>query len=136
MNPKAGHSKQRRALLEHLASTDRHPTAADLVEALAAQGDPVSLSNLYRNLEILVASGLLRRLSLDGGPDRFDANLGPHYHVVCTDCHRLWDMPIREGDRFGLSLPKGFRPSSWEITVRGRCAACAKALHPYLSKEV
>lgn len=131
MRSGTGHSKQRRALLEHLAATDTHPTAAEIAHDMAARGEPVSLSNLYRNLDILVASGRVLRLSLDGGPDRFDANVGPHYHVLCNDCHRLWDMPIREGERFGHPLPKGFRPSSWEITVRGRCAACAKARHPF-----
>ncbi len=131
MRSGTGHSRQRRALLEHLSATDKHPTAIEIADELAAGGAPVSLSNLYRNLDILVASGEVLRLNLGGGPDRFDANLEPHYHILCTTCNRLWDVPIREGDRFGFPLPKGFRPSSWEITVRGRCAACAKARHPF-----
>jgi len=23
---------------------------------------------------------------------RYDPNLGPHYHLVCTQCRRIWDF--------------------------------------------
>jgi Fur family peroxide stress response transcriptional regulator len=123
-------------LLQYLADCTDHPTAAMIGEEMARLYGPVSTSNLYRNLEILVASGEVTRLKLDEGPDRFDANTKPHYHVACTNCQRVLDMPIRQGDRFGLPLPKGFRASSWEITVRGLCASCAKVSHPFHRKEV
>jgi Fe2+ or Zn2+ uptake regulation protein len=136
VSPKRYRSLQRQTLLECLMARKDHPTAADVAGDMAKAHGPVSTSNVYRNLEILVAEGRVRRFRLDEGPDRFDANTAPHYHVVCTSCHRLSDMPIREGARLGLSLPRGFRASSWEITVRGLCAACAKASHPFLTKEV
>jgi Fur family peroxide stress response transcriptional regulator len=137
MSPKAkGHSKQREVLLHYLMRCKDHPTAGHIAEEMARLYGPVSTSNLYRNLEILVASGEVSRLKLDEGPDRFDANTTPHYHVACTNCQRVSDMPIREGDRFDLPLPLGFRASSWEITVRGLCASCAKASHPFHHKEV
>ncbi len=136
MSPKRYYSKQRQTLLDYLMGTDEHPTAARIAEDMGRLHGPVSTSNLYRNLEILVATGHVHRLRLDDGPDRFDANIRPHYHVACTTCQRVWDMPIREGDRLDLSLPKGFSASTWDITVRGQCASCARSPHPFQPKEV
>ena len=127
----AGVSKQRKILLNALRQTEEHPTAARLAELVAVEGDAASLSNLYRNLEILVAAGLVRRFRSEDGADRFDANLAPHYHVTCIRCHRIWDVPIREGDRCDLTMPEGFAPQSWEIIVRGTCAPCGRATHPF-----
>ncbi len=128
-----GHSLQRHLILDVLQHSGEHPTALRIAEALARGGHAASTSNLYRNLTILVAEGRVRRLSLDDGPDRFDANLDPHYHVTCIRCNRVWDVAIQEGDRCDLALPEGFRPGVWEITVRGTCAACARGPHPFES---
>ncbi len=127
----AGVSKQRKILLNTLRQTEEHPTAARLAELVAVEGDAASTSNLYRNLEILVAAGSVRRFRSEDGADRFDANLTPHYHVTCTRCHRIWDVPIREGDRCDLTMPEGFAPQSWDIIVRGTCATCGRATHPF-----
>lgn len=127
----AGISKQRQILLQALRQTDEHPTVARLTELVAREGDPASTSNLYRNLEILVAEGVVQRFRPGDGPDRFDANLAPHYHVHCTQCQHIWDVPIREGDRCDLAMPEGFAPRSWDIIVRGTCASCGRATHPF-----
>ncbi len=130
-----GRSSQRRALLDLLMSTEEHPTAAEVARGMAAKYGPVSLSNLYRNLDILVASGHVRRLRLDGGPDRFDANLKAHYHVTCIHCQRVWDMPLGPNTRWDLPMPPGFQPQASEVTIKGCCASCAAAPNPF-SKEV
>jgi Fe2+ or Zn2+ uptake regulation protein len=130
------HSRQREQLLDLLRVSEDHPTAALLARRFGSLHGPVSLSTLYRNLDILVAGGSIRRIRVDDGPDRFDANLRPHYHVTCTRCDRLWDVPVRKGDRCRFSLPTGFRPETWEITVRGTCAGCARDAHPFSEQEV
>ena len=124
---KKGRSGQRQHLLDLLMSTEDHPTAAEVAGRMAAKYGPVSLSNLYRNLDILVASGHVRRLRLDEGPDRFDANLKPHYHVTCTHCQRVWDMPLGPNTRWDLPMPVGFQPRTSEVTIKGCCASCAAA---------
>ncbi len=130
-----GHSKQRMQILEFLMESGEHPTAAEIAEGMAEIYGPVSTSNLYRNLDILVSTGHLRRVRFDDGPDRFDANVLPHYHVMCTFCGHIWDMPVRDGDRCDLTLPNGFRPETWDITIKGLCARCAKSPHPFQTKE-
>lgn len=122
--------------MEVLLSAHDHPTAGQLARRLRDLHGHVSVSTLYRNLEILVSSGAVRRVRLDEGPDRFDANLRPHYHVACNRCGRLWDAPVRKEDQCRFSLPRGFRPESWEVTVRGTCAACARDAHPFSEQEV
>ncbi len=133
---KRRHSRQRDQLLEVLLNADDHPTADTLARRLEDLHGRTTLSTLYRNLEIMVSSGIIRRIRLDVGPDRFDANLRPHYHVVCNRCGRLRDAPVRREDRCRLSLPRGFRPETWEVTVRGTCAGCAGEAHPFSDQEV
>lgn len=132
----ARRSSQRENLLGLLMESGDHPNAGELLDRYRVRYGSVSLSNLYRNLEILAAEGRVRKVRLEGGAERFDANASPHYHVVCQQCGRLWDVPVGREDRCAFALPEGFSPEVWEITVRGTCAACAARRHPFLSKEV
>jgi len=132
----ARRSSQRQLLLDLLRESHDHPSAAELWGRYRSRYGAASLSSLYRNLEVLVAEGHVRKVRLEGGAERFDANGSPHYHVVCQQCGRLWDVPVGREDRCRFTLPEGFHPEAWEITVRGTCAACAAASHPFLNKEV
>ncbi len=132
----ARRSSQRQHLLDLLRESPDHPSAGELWGRYRSRFGAASLSSLYRNLEVLVAEGRVRKVRLEGGAERFDANEVPHYHVVCEQCGGLWDVPVGREDRCRFSLPEGFRPEAWEITVRGTCAACAAADHPFLDKEV
>lgn len=132
----ARRSVQRQHLLDLLREGHDHPSAVQLLERYRSRGGVASLSSLYRNLEALVAEGRVRKIRLEAGAERFDANPFPHYHVVCQRCSRLWDVPVGREDQCRFTLPEGFRPEAYEITVRGTCAACAASLHPFLDKEV
>jgi Fe2+ or Zn2+ uptake regulation protein len=57
-------SKQRARILDLLHQTKTHPTAMMIFEELRREIPSLSLGNVYRNLNILVAQGMIRELKM------------------------------------------------------------------------
>ncbi len=52
----------------------------------------ISLGTVYRNLEVLSESGVIRKLELGGSQRLFDGKAEGHYHVRCIRCGRVDDV--------------------------------------------
>lgn len=88
------YSKQREAIKEFLISRKDHPTA-DIVYRNVRQRNPnISLGTVYRNLTLLAETGEINRLNMGDGVDRFDADVSPHYHLLCTKCGCVVDLEM------------------------------------------
>ncbi len=90
-------TKQRTAILELLRATRSHPKASWIHERLKPEFPDISLGTVYRNLSVLAEQGLILALPTGDGTDRFDADTGEHYHVLCERCGRVDDVPYRPG---------------------------------------
>jgi len=86
-------TRQRQVILEELRKVRSHPTADTIYEMVRRRLPRISLGTVYRNLETLSESGVIRKLELGGAQKRFDGNPEDHYHVRCTNCGRLDDIP-------------------------------------------
>lgn len=122
-------TRQRRIVLDTLASVDTHPTAAELYEMVRAQLPGISQGTVYRNLRRLQELGYVRELDYGAGPAHFDATVAPHAHVRCRSCGRVADI---DG---GLTakLPTGRCARGWRIDEErvefiGLCPECC-AMH-------
>lgn len=87
-------TRQRRIILEELKNLDTHPTAYEVYELVRKRLPRISLGTVYRNLEILSGSGMIRKLETAGTQKRFDGVIANHYHVRCTKCGRVADVPV------------------------------------------
>lgn len=89
-------SKQRTRIMELLRSTDTHPTADWIYEQLKKEFPSLSLGTVYRNLSFLVDQGDVKKIHFGSTYDRFEANVKPHYHLICESCGKILDleMPI------------------------------------------
>lgn len=87
-------TQQRRIMLEELKSLDTHPTAYEIYELVRKRLPRISLGTVYRNLEILSESGMIRKLETAGSQKRFDGVIANHYHVRCIKCGRVADVPV------------------------------------------
>lgn len=85
---------KRARIYEALAATDSHPTAHELHVAVLGFEPSISLATIYNTLEALSERGLCRRFPGASGtsPCRYDADVGPHVHVVTQD-GRVMDVP-------------------------------------------
>lgn len=92
------YSRQRESIKEYLANTKEHPTA-DMVYMHIKQIYPnISLGTVYRNLNLLVEQGEVKKISHGSGIDRFDADIHGHYHFVCKECSNIIDLDIVPSD--------------------------------------
>ncbi len=56
------------------------------------------MGTVYRNLDVLVSSGLIRKIGPEFPQMRFDGNTRDHYHRTCIGCGRIEDMGISPQD--------------------------------------
>jgi len=86
-------TRQRQVILEELRKVDTHPSADEVYEMVRKRLPRISLGTVYRNLEILSASGKIQRLELGCNLKRFDGIAENHYHIRCPKCDRVVDVP-------------------------------------------
>ncbi|WP_037550300.1 Fur family transcriptional regulator [Spirochaeta lutea] len=120
-------SAQRERLFQVIAATDTHPTAQWLYDQLKPEFPSLSLGNLYRNLHILQEQGRIERLNIPGSDtDRYDVMDTPHYHLICTSCNRIFDVPAEglDGVIARVQGTAGFTVSQAYVQFTGLCADC------------
>ena len=88
------YSRQREAIKDYLSSVTTHPTADTVYMHIKDEFPIISLGTVYRNLNLLVELGEIRKLSCGDGTDHFDYDTSPHYHYVCRQCGRVMDIPM------------------------------------------
>ena len=74
----------------------RHVTANEVYEFIKAAYPTIGKGTVYRNLDILVDEGSLRKVEVPDGPNRFDFSLKNHYHVRCAKCGEVSDVDMDE----------------------------------------
>ena len=119
-------TKQRAVILEVLRSDKCHHTAEELFELARVKLPGISRATVYNNLRALEEEEIIRRISGDGGPDRYDNSFIPHGHLICSVCGSVTDIDI-PGIRERLCASVGEDIVSYELKVRGRCMLCRSA---------
>ena len=121
---------QRVAVCQALAESTTHPTAQVLFEQLSTQDAALSRGTVYNTLEALAKMGLAQQLVVAGdGAMRFDSNLGPHAHLVCTRCHRVEDYadPALDLITTDVTQRSGYELRGLCVFYHGLCPACRAA---------
>lgn len=121
-------TSQRRAIMEAVRSAGGHPTAYDVFESVRRTMPRVSLGTVYRNLDVLAQMGVVKKIETAGSQMRFDAGVGPHCHVVCTECGRIED--ISDASFRGVGVPtevNGFKVTGQRVELLGQCPACLQS---------
>ena len=88
------------------------------------QVEGISIATVYRNLTTLVEEKWLSPVEIPGESTRYEvAGKAHHHHFKCNDCGKLYDLPGCTIDA-KPKLPHGFRVTSHEFFLYGRCAEC------------
>jgi Fur family transcriptional regulator, peroxide stress response regulator len=102
-----------------------HPTAEEVFIRVKQELPDISMATVYNCLDALVRCGLVRQLTLERGAARFCPNMREHCHFYCDSCHGVFDIEWMAAA--GVALPKGFRAQRFDVTIHGRCPACANS---------
>ncbi len=123
-------TSERLAVFEEIYRQHRHIDAEELLAALKGRGHKISRATVYRNLEVLVACGLVRKQRL--GQDRYlyeHLHAGQsHDHLVCAGCGRVVEFvsPGIAALQSGICRAHGFSPDHHQLQILGLCNACAE----------
>jgi len=120
---------QRYAVMAFLMESKRHPTAAEIFQAVNRVDPRSSRATTYNNLRDLVQAGLVREVAVEGRAARFDAKGTRHHHFICDRCGNVEDIEWYEVSQpASPSLGKRM-VRECQLIVRGLCTKCAPR-HP------
>jgi Fur family ferric uptake transcriptional regulator len=123
---------QRQIILEEVQGAMGHLTADEVYEKVRKRIPKVSMGTVYRNLDVLSAAGLIRKLEPHFSQMRFDGNLREHYHVICTRCGKITDADIKPSDNTIENLEKAlgnltrYGIFGHKLEFLGLCPECLK----------
>lgn len=111
---------------------DGHFHPYQVVEILKDQGYTMSLTTVYRNLSLLVQSGIIRRTSV-----KEDAGIGGtfyehiwdhehHDHLICSRCGKTVEFTYSAIEILQEAVAKehGFTLESHHLELTGVCPDC------------
>jgi len=86
----------------------------------------VSLDTVYRILYWLEDEGLVFRLPISSDRFRFDGDVEPHHHYVCSECGSIFDFYSDDVDRIELptEVMSFGRIERRHLQVSGICRDC------------
>ncbi|MBV8457140.1 MAG: transcriptional repressor [Acetobacteraceae bacterium] len=116
---------QRHALMAFLTECKRHPTAAEIFEAVNHMDPRSSRATTYNNLRDLVRAGLVREVAVEGRAARFDAKGMRHHHFICDRCGNVEDIEWYNVPRPASSSIGKRVVRECELIFRGLCTKCA-----------
>lgn len=116
------YSRQREALLTLLRSTKTHPDAEWLYTGLRKEYPNISLGTVYRNLRQLTEVGEILELCY-GSTSHFDGDISPHYHMICSCCRKIYDIPV-ENVSVSVKSENGFEVENFSLALNGICRDC------------
>ncbi|GBH33745.1 MAG: transcriptional repressor [Nitrosopumilus sp.] len=82
---------QRIAIVDYLLKTEDHPSAELIHKVVRKRYPMVSLSTVYKTLDLLREKKLVNEIEVEGGA-RFDAHIDEHINLVCMKCGKIDDV--------------------------------------------
>jgi len=113
-------TKKRQAILEVLQEHHGTLSAADIHAALP----DIDLVTIYRNLDLFVSEGLIKKVNVDTDQMHYEHQTEPHHHAICSNCKHVIHFSIEEKKILDLLKKHNFESDSLELTVRGTCKQC------------
>ena len=130
------HTKQMDALLRCLEQQKSQSLTVDGVcAALAAGGEPIGRSTVYRRLEELCRAGKISRFAPEEGKSvtyRFigsDCGEECHFHLICTECGEVAHTHCHELESLfaHMASEHGFTVNERKTVLYGLCGKCRAA---------
>ena len=120
------YSRQREKILDVLTRNAVHPTADELLEFLQRENSNIGITTLYRNLNQLAEAGMIKKIDGLEPSAHFDHNTFNHYHFVCEECKKVYDVPSDIAPELinNVRMATGFEIKSHDIVFHGICNKC------------
>lgn len=117
----------RKAVLQAILGLHEHFTADELFDRIKARGDKVSRASVYRSLDLLVASNLLRKVDLGENRSYYEQHFDTHHHLVCVNCGQVMEISAEPWVALEDELSKRYQFSTGGLPqkILGWCRECS-----------
>lgn len=119
-------SKYADKIVEIVLNSREHLTAEQVFLEMKKTYPKVVLATIYNNLNMLVSEGKLRRISIEGSPDRYDRTTR-HDHMICMKCGALSDITIQDMTQM-IERQTGGKILSYDLKINYICSKCKNKL--------
>jgi Fe2+ or Zn2+ uptake regulation protein len=122
---------QRYLILSVIQEAEEHLSVEQITERVQKRNPYVSLSTIYRTLELLRELGLVRENRLPGEQPRYEAAEGKaHHHLVCRNCRAIihLDETLLGNLNELLQEQYHFHGLTLDLVAAGYCNACWQAM--------
>jgi Fur family ferric uptake transcriptional regulator len=123
-------TSERAALVREIFSTHYHFEADELLFKMKGKNVKISRATVYRTLELLVKSGMVRRVHLGEDHYHYEHVTGNshHDHLICTTCGSVIEFhdPEIEQRQREVCARKRFTPTFHNLQILGVCDSCMR----------
>ncbi|GAC1361779.1 MAG: transcriptional repressor [Ktedonobacteraceae bacterium] len=122
---------QRYLILRILEQTHDHLSITELLQRVQEQNPQVTLSTIYRTLDVLLGLGLVLETHQPGKPVTYEALQGQaHHHLFCRDCQSIIHLEPTLLGTLNEHLEQLFHFHGITLTLSamGYCKSCWQAL--------
>jgi Fur family ferric uptake transcriptional regulator len=123
-------TRQRELVAQAVLLSEEHLSVEAIQKRLRERGEHVGTATVYRTLEVLVESGLVRAHDFGEGFKRYEPmpQQAHHEHLICVRCGRVVEFA---NDRLERMLPiiadeYAFQHQRHRVEVYGLCQECRR----------
>lgn len=121
-------TNERAALVREIFAIHYHFEADELLFKMKQNAVKISRATVYRTLELLVKSGMVRRVHLGEDHYHYEHVTGNshHDHLICTTCGGVIEFhdPLLERRQHEICERKKFTPTFHNLQILGICDDC------------
>ncbi|WNY27161.1 transcriptional repressor [Methanolapillus ohkumae] len=117
---------QKMKILDYLVNTKSHPTAEEVYAEVSKDIPTISLSTVYRNLNMMVDSSEIVKFEV-GNEAHYDADTSFHHHAFCKSCKSVYDIFDADISNYITenAIIPNFEIETAHLIFQGRCAKCS-----------
>lgn len=123
-------TQQREAIAQVLFFAAEHLSVDDIERGLNARGMHVGKATIYRTLDLLTRSGLVKEHDFGEGFKRYEPASGQshHEHLICLGCGRVVEFVHDRVERMVALIAEEaqFRHQHHRLEIYGYCEECQR----------
>jgi Fur family transcriptional regulator, peroxide stress response regulator len=127
-------SFQRIKVLEYLIKNQVHPTVDRIFKDLLSEIPTLSKTTVYNTLDLFVAAGLVRVLTIEDNETRYDIITETHGHFKCEECGAIYNFKVDTG-LLATDELTGFKIVDRNVYFKGVCSKCLLNINNNKRKE-
>lgn len=117
---------QRLEILKIIMARYDHPSADTIYQEVRRSLPMISFNTVYKTLETFCQLGLIIKINPLHEVARYDGNVSPHMHMICSRCHKVedhsWEWPAEVP--LPSPNPSDFKVDSVAVHLFGLCKHC------------